>query len=907
MKQVNGREQNMETLLGRLSMLNKAVLRINENMDLAGVLQKVVESARALTDARYGVIAFLADTPRDFRVNWATEGEEFPTWVDLSGNAFPTTPSYTITGLKPGGLYKVRVRARYDGPPSAWSDTVEAVTASRAPGAKGTDTVVSAAAPTDTPLSRAVRALSVVSSQPGELTLSWDAPDESGQPHGLFTAGMSSAEYRRLEESPGRVPFFTYLNRHSNPLRVSDFDSHTEVKGLPEYWPLPINSFLATPIRHQGLSLGSICLAKEKRGGKFSQEDEEILALFAAQAALAIANARRYRNEQKARADLKAVVDTSPVGVAVFNALSGDPRSLNREAIRIFRAVDLSNRPLKEILKVLTVRRSDGQELSLKEFVFAQIQGDSQTLRIEELVLSVPDGRSTATLVNASKIPKANGKAESLVLTLQDMSPFEELEVLRAEFLGMVSHELRTPLTSIKGSAVTLRESLNTLDPAEMIQFVSVIETQANRMRDLISELLDVARIETGSLSVTPEPEDVAVLVDEARNTFSSGGGRDKLSIDLQMNLPWVMADKRRIVQVLGNLLSNAAKYSHESSVIRVSAALDGGYVAVSVADEGRGVSPERLPHLFRKFARVHGPESEREITDSGLGLAICKGIVEAHGGRIWAESSGLGLGTLFTFTLPVVEREVGSAVGELSLHAKKTGESKREQTRILAVDDDPQTLRNVRDALFKAGYVPIVTGNPDEVIDIVKSDQPHLVLLDLMLPGSDGIELMKSIMDTAEVPVIFLSAYGRDEIVAKALESGAADYMVKPFSPTELVARVGAAMRRQSVPVQSMPSEPFVLGDLTVDYAQRRVSVAGRPARLTVTEYKLLYALSMNAGRVLTHSELLRQVWNTDHSSDTTVVRTFVRRLRRKLGDDAANPTYIFSEPRVGYRMPNE
>ena len=224
---------------------------------------------------------------------------------------------------------------------------------------------------------------------------------------------------------------------------------------------------------------------------------------------------------------------------------------------------------------------------------------------------------------------------------------------------------------------------------------------------------------------------------------------------------------------------------------------------------------------------------------------------------------------------------------------------------RILVVDDDPQTLRYVRDILSGAGYVPIVTGNPDEVIDLVKTDRPHLVLLDLMLPGSDGIELMKSILDTAEVPVIFLSAYGRDEIIANALESGAADYMVKPFSPTELVARVGAAVRRGLVPVQNEPSEPFVLGDLTVDYAERRVSIAGRSVRLTVTEYNLLYALSISAGKVLTHTELLQQVWDMDNSSDTSVVRTYIRRLRGKLGDDANNPTYIFAEPRVGYRMP--
>ena len=905
MKKADDRDQDLETMQGRLSMLCDAVLRINENLNFDNVLQEVVDSARALIDARYGVITFLTDTPRDYRVSWARVGEHFPMWVDSSGNAFPTTCSYTVTGLDPGVRYKVRVRARYDGYSGGFSDIVEVVVASAAPTATPTDMGVPAATPTDTPLSKAVGAVSVVSNQPGEFTVSWDAPDDSGQPHDLFTSGMNAAEHQRLEETPERVQFFAYLNKLSQPLRIPDSRSQTKAQGLPEFLPLPVSSFLAAPIRHQGIGVGSIYLAREREGQEFSQEDEELLALFAAQAALAIANARRYREGQQARANLETVIDTSQVGVAVFNVLSGDPLSLNREAMRIIQGLDLSNRPLKELLKVLTVRWADGQEMSLAEFVIAQALHDGGTLRAEQLVLSGPDGRSITVLVNATPMRSEHGDVNSLVVTIQDMTPLEELEKLRAEFLGMVSHELRTPLTSITGSAVTLRESLNTMDPAEMVQYVRIIETQANRMRDLISELLDVARIETGSLSVTPEPAEVAVLVDEARNTFLSGGGRDNVSIDLETTLPWVMADKRRIVQVLGNLLSNAARYSHEPSLIRVSAALDDGYVAVSVADEGRGVSPERIPYLFRKFTRINGDEGEREITGSGLGLAICKGIVEAHGGRIWAESGGPGLGTQFTFTLPLVEEEVGGAAREPSLHSRRPEPSEREQMRILAVDDDPQTLRYVRDVLSKAGYVPIVTGNPDEVLDLVKTDQPHLVLLDLMLPGRDGIELMKSILDTAEVPVIFLSVYSRDEIIANALESGAADYMVKPFSPTELVARVGAAMRRRLVPVPNEPSEPFVLGDLTVDYAERRVSIAGRPVRLTVTEYKLLLALSINAGRVLTHTELLQQVWDLDRSGDRSVVRTFVRRLRRKLGDDANNPAYIFAEPRVGYRMP--
>ena len=431
-----------------------------------------------------------------------------------------------------------------------------------------------------------------------------------------------------------------------------------------------------------------------------------------------------------------------------------------------------------------------------------------------------------------------------------------------------------------------------------------IIKSQTERMRDLISELLDVARIETGTLSVNPEPSEVTVLVDEARNTFLSGGGRYNVTIDLEPDLPLVVADRRRIVQVLGNLLSNAARYSHEASLIRVSCALEDGSVALSVFDEGRGVAPERLAQLFRKFSRTDGDDGEREIKGAGLGLAICKGIVEAHGGRIWAESDGVGLGTRFTFTLPVVEEAVTGGAGESPRPDGASRTSEREAVRILAVDDDPMTLRYLRDALSKAGYFPMVTTDPDEALRLVEIERPNLVLLDLVLPGSDGIELMRSILSIAEVPVVFLSAYGRDEVIARAFEAGAVDYMVKPFSATELVARVRSAMRRRPTQVQGEPSEPFTMGDLTIDYAERGVSVAGSRVHLTPIEYDLLFELSVNAGRVLTHDALLQRVWGNSYSGGTSAVRTAVKRLRRKLGDDAGNPKYILAEPRVGYRM---
>ncbi|MXW36590.1 MAG: response regulator transcription factor, partial [Chloroflexi bacterium] len=198
--------------------------------------------------------------------------------------------------------------------------------------------------------------------------------------------------------------------------------------------------------------------------------------------------------------------------------------------------------------------------------------------------------------------------------------------------------------------------------------------------------------------------------------------------------------------------------------------------------------------------------------------------------------------------------------------------------------------LRFVRDALTEAGYAPHVTGDPGELSQMLRATRPCLVLLDLMLPGADGIELMETVPELADVPVIFISAYGRDETVARALEQGADDYLVKPFSATELTARIRAALRKRAGP------ETFALGDLAIDYDERRVTVGGRVARLTATEYDLLRLLAVNAGRVMTYEALIRQLWNGPESADPDRVRTFIKQLRRKLGDDPAQPDYILN-----------
>ncbi|MDE0626938.1 MAG: response regulator [Bryobacterales bacterium] len=718
------------------------------------------------------------------------------------------------------------------------------------------------------------------------------AIDETGADRGSFFSGFSAEQRREMAALSGKEGLFEHLRDLPAPLRVADLSGYMRSLGL-EPTPMFSRAFQAAPLRHGQVHVGHFFLAEKAGGGAFTAEDEEVLVLFASQAAAAVANSRAHRSERHARVNLETLVETSPVGVVVFDVGSGRPVSVNREARRIVEGLRGPGRAPEQLLEAISCHRADGREVSLGEIPIARQLRSAETVRAEEVVLSVPDGRSVRTLINATPILAEGAGVRSVVVTMQDLAPLDEIERMRADFLALVSHELRAPLTSIKGSADTLLEDGAELDPAEMREFFRIIAEQAGHMRGLISDLLDAGRLDSGTLSVAPERSELVGLVERARNTFVGGGGRHAVLVDLPAGLPAVMADRRRVVQVLNNLLSNAARHAPESSPIRVAAVREGAAVAVSVSDEGQGVAPQLLPQLFRK----HAGAGSGATAGHGLGLAICKGLVEAHGGRIRAESAGPGLGTTFTFTLPAAGEAGGRADG--SAESPQASSRRGEPARILAVDDDPQTLRFVRGALSKAGYAPLVTGEPQDLPRILRTERPRLVLLDLMLPDVDGIELMGRIPELSDLPVIFISGYGRDETVARALEAGAADYIVKPFSPTELVARVRAALRRHEEP------EAFALGDLAIDYERREVTVGGDAVELTATEYELLRVLSLHAGRVVTYGTLHRRVWTRHEHPNPNRVRIFVSTLRRKLGDDAASPAYIFNERGVGYLMP--
>ena len=727
--------------------------------------------------------------------------------------------------------------------------------------------------------------------------------DSSGRIEDFITSGITPEELRCLEVRPQGLGLLGYLNDVQRPVRLRDISSHPRSAGFPENHP-PMKTFLGAPIRRRGENLGNIYLTEKAGGREFTLQDEETLVMFASQAAVAIANARTYREERRAKDDLEALLALSPVGVLIFDGKTRDLVSLNPETRRIVRGYHAPGHTMSELLGVLTFRRPDGRVMKPEELPTERVIRTGKPVRADEIIIHLPDGQAVTTVVNAAPILSEQGEVVSVVATIQDMTPVEELERMRSEFLGMVSHELRTPLATIKGSAASVLADSSSLGAAEMRHFFRIIDEQADRMRNLIGNLLDVTRIEAGILSVTPEPVQAAEVIDQARETFLLGGAGNRIEVDIPGDLPRMAADVQRIVQVLTNLLSNASKNSPDASTITVTVSREGLSLLITVADEGRGVSPERLPHLFKKFSRTDGEEGVPSIEATGLGLAICKGIVDAHGGRIWAESEGPGFGARFMFTIPSVEEAAEVSPNGSGRLTAGPGRTAPGRLRILAVDDERQILRHVKTTLWNAGFAPIVTADPREVEHLIDAEKPRLILLDLAMPGVDGFALMRRISNITDAPVIFLSGHSEEQVVVRALEMGAADYIVKPFSPSEMVARINSALRKGAAPAQTGPLQPYELGDLSIDYEQRLVSLGGRPVRLTATEYTLLAELSTQAGRVLTYDQLLRRVWGFDYEGTPRLLQTFVKTLRRKLGDDAKSPRYIFTEFRVGYRM---
>jgi DNA-binding response OmpR family regulator len=223
-------------------------------------------------------------------------------------------------------------------------------------------------------------------------------------------------------------------------------------------------------------------------------------------------------------------------------------------------------------------------------------------------------------------------------------------------------------------------------------------------------------------------------------------------------------------------------------------------------------------------------------------------------------------------------------------------------QFRILVVDDEPRILNFLTIKLHASGYDVLTASNGVSAIEQAQAQEPDLIVLDVIMPKMDGFETLKELRTFSSVPVIFLSAKGTDIDRIKGLGLGADDYLSKPFSPDELVARIDAIKRRVGSPGNRKAPQQYTLGNLKIDFAKRLVTISGKEVRLTKIEWLLLSELVQNSGRLMLYEELLARVWGPEYRDDVQLLRTWISRLRYKIEKDPARPALIRTMPKTGY-----
>jgi CheY-like chemotaxis protein/two-component sensor histidine kinase len=377
------------------------------------------------------------------------------------------------------------------------------------------------------------------------------------------------------------------------------------------------------------------------------------------------------------------------------------------------------------------------------------------------------------------------------VVVFRDVTQRREVDRMKNEFLSVVSHELRTPLTSIRGSLGLLASgALVTLTP-KAERMVSIAVESSDRLTRLINDILDIERIQSGKLPMTLAPQDASALLDATATEMSAFAAGAGVRLVVSGAEGKVLADADRIVQTLTNLVGNAIKFSPEGGVVRLEAVASEGRVTFAVHDEGRGIPEEKLLSVFEPFEQVDSSDA-RQKGGTGLGLAISRGIVERHGGRIWAESGPDGRGTTVRFHLPrVQDAEVA------------TEDASPEAPVVLVCDDDPATVTTFSAMLTEHGYRPVGVTSGKEAVERAKAGRPAAVLLDMVMPGTPGAEVLaqlKASDTTRQIPVVVVSGHvpSGDPAVIDSTE----DWLTKPVTEPRLITAVAAAVegrRRES------------------------------------------------------------------------------------------------------------
>jgi DNA-binding response OmpR family regulator/signal transduction histidine kinase len=486
----------------------------------------------------------------------------------------------------------------------------------------------------------------------------------------------------------------------------------------------------------------------------------------------------------------------------------------------------------------------------------------------------------------------------------------------RNETLALAAHELKTPLAIIKGCATTLLGNAMRWDPSMLREMLQMIDTQADHLHDILNTLLDVWRMDAGVQNLRLSEVHITKLLEQLVERWRKNAPRHQFVFNVPAGDVIVQCDALRIEQAFNHLLNNAVAYSSMGSVIKIQLETNDVEVCLRIADQGVGIAPEHLDRIFDRFYRIL--PGEQHAHGNGLGLSIVRATIEAHGGKIWADSPGMGLGSTFSCTLPFTPAKqtellhyissdtvIAGEPGSLSTGRGTVPLRQTQRSKIFLVEDDARITRYLRAHLTEQQYHVYTFSHGIQFLRQLDLEEPDIILLATRLSDISGAEVLQRLREFSAIPVMMLCDECDEDEHVRLLDLGADDLVVKPFSLKELLARVRVLLRRPvSQGEQSVGDVIFKTGELIIDYAQHQVHLQGNPVQLSRTEYKLLCTLAQNAGRVLTHELLLERVWGAEYNREVDFIWVYISRLRRKIEADPRHPRYILTVPDVGYKL---
>jgi PAS domain S-box-containing protein len=481
---------------------------------------------------------------------------------------------------------------------------------------------------------------------------------------------------------------------------------------------------------------------------------------------------------------------------------------------------------------------------------------------------------------------------------VQDITDLRQQLAWKLELLTILAHDLRTPLATLKGHATALLANFNQWGTDMVIEFLEAIDRGIDQLVNQVDRNLALTRVETGRLGLRPEAVKPTKLVDQALER--AGGILDTFTIERHIpeGAPLVRADPARAEEVLVNLLENAARYNPPQEPIKVSMDAEQNWVKIAVTDSGPGIPREEQSRIFQKYAKRGDSPS-----GTGLGLFISRKIIEAHGGKIWVESppEGQDTGSKFVLTLPIMPTQAmpqTKTINGLSVENNLDNQG----SRTLVIEDEADYQALLHTILTDQGYQVEIAPDGLTALSIAQASPPDIILLDWMLPGMDGLNVCRNIRRWSNVPIIVVTSKTSQEDLIAALEAGADDYVVKPFRGGELLARMGALIRRGDRWDEAKDPSRFQAGGLMIDYPSKEAWLNGNRLDLTPTEYDLLAYMAHHKGQVITHDQLIAHLWNTQEKGSRRGLFVHISRLRKKIERDPDNPKFILTRWRVGY-----